>query len=324
MKKTIAIASGLVLLGAAIACGVAAKRPRELVFQGKPVSAWAFQLYGPVERDAAAVVFKELGERAVPDLVRMLRTRDPLLAKPLYPPPDWLPRPLQLLIRRTIRPTDASSRRLVAAHAVAALGPRAADAVPALGLMFNGGTQDERWVAATALGHIRTAAAVQICVAALRGTNLNLHHPAVYALGEMGTNALPALPEILACLGHPWEAVRDSAGYTLSQVGKPALEPLVERVRTRRGVERRAAAQALARLWPPPRVGLPPLLEMLADPEPESRLQALAGVMALAPWHKDVAAALTHLIGDPGERVRTAATGAPTILPEQSEAAGRP
>lgn len=324
MKKTIAIASGLVLLGAAIACGVAAKRPRELVFQGKPVSAWAFQLYGPVERDAAAVVFKELGERAVPDLVRMLRTRDPLLAKPLYPPPDWLPRPLQLLIRRTIRPTDASSRRLVAAHAVAALGPKAAPAVPALGILFNGGTQDERWVAATALGRIGTAEAVQVCVAALRGTNLNLHHPAVYALGEMGTNALPALPEILACLGHPWEAVRDSAGYTLSQIGKPALEPLLERVRTRRGVERRAAAQALARLWPPLRVALPSLLEMLADPEPESRLQALAGVMTLAPWHKGVAAALTNLISDPDESVRTAATAALTKLAEQTSAADRP
>lgn len=288
------------------------------------MSAWAFQLYGPIEREEATAAFQQLGERAVPDLVRMLRTRDPLLAKVLYPPPDWLPRPLQRLIRRTIRPTDASSRRQVAAHAAAALGPKAAPAVPALGVLLQGDNQDERWVAATALGRIGSTNAMQICVAALRGTNVNLHHPAVYALGEMGTNATAALPEVLACLGHPWEAVRDSAGYTLSQIGKPALEPLLERVRSKHGVERRAAAQALTRLWPSPRVSVPPLLEMLADPEPKSRLQALNSVMTLAPWHKDLAAALTNLVNDQDESVRTAATEALSKLAEQRTTQGWP
>ncbi len=310
VKKTIAITVSLILFGAGVACLVQRSRPRELVYQGEGISAWAFQLYGPIRREEAAVVFKEVGEEAVPDLIRMLRAKDPMLAKVLYPPPTWLPRPLQQFIRRTIRPADTSARRLVAAHAVAALGRKAATAVPALGGLLTGGNLDERWIAATALGRVATPEALQICVDALRGKNLELHHAAVYALGEMGTNASAALPEVLACLRHQHEVVRDSAGYTLSQIGKPALEPLLERVRSSHGIERRAAAAALTRLWPSPRVVLPPLVQMLEDPEPKSRLQALQALLTIAPWHEDVVAALTNLNQDADEDIRTVAAEA--------------
>ncbi len=299
MKKPIAIIV-VVLLAAAVLTGVVSlRRPRELVHEGKPVSAWAIQLYGPVQREEAAAAFERLGVQAVPDLIRMLRVKDPMLAKPLYPPPQWLPKPLQLLIRRTVNPADASTKRLVAAHAAGTLGAKAAPTVPALGALFTGGNPDERWAAATALGRIATPEAVNVCVNALHSTNADLHHPAVYALGEMGAAAAPALPAVLECLRHQQDPVRASAIYTLSRIGQPALDPMIEAVRQMRGPERRAAAQALIKLSPSPRVTLPPLLQMLDDEDPRSRLEALRCLLTVAPWHKDVGLALTNLLNDP-------------------------
>ncbi len=300
---------------------VASRAPRPVVFEGKSVRAWSFQLYGPIEREKAQAVIQELGERAVPDLIRMLRTKDPMLARVVYPPPDWLPRPLQMLIRRTVRPADASACRLVAANAAATLGPKAAPASPALGVLLSGSNLDERWAAARALGRIADEQAIQICQTILRGTNLDLHHPAIYALGEMGTNALPALPEVAACLSHPHEVVRESAAYTLGQMGNPALDRVLGLVRTSRGVERRTAARTLQRLWPSPRIAVPPLLLMLQDPDAQNRIQALEVLSTMAPSRKEVTAALTNLTSDPDDNVRTAAA---TALANQSLLSPKP
>ncbi len=324
MKKPLAIVLGLILLGAGIVVIIGLAQPRELVFQGNAVSAWAFQLYGPVRREEAQAIFRQLDVQTVPDLVRMLRSKDPLLTKMLFPPPVWLPLPLQQLIRRSIRPADASARRIVAANAIASLGPKASAAVPALAVLLCGDNPDERWPAATALGRIGSPAAIEVCVSALRSPVTNLHHAAVYALGEMGTNAAPALPEVLGCLGHPLEEVRASASHTLTQIGTPALEPLLERVRGKRGIERRAAAQVLPRICSTPRIVLPPLLIMLDDPDPESRHQALESLLAVAPWHQDVARALTNLVHDTDERIRSAAAEALARSHGQQRAPNQP
>jgi HEAT repeat protein len=310
VKRTAAILAGVVLLAGVWICIVATHRPRSLTFQDKTVSAWAFQLYGPIDREKAAQAFQQLGEQAVPDLVRMLRTKDPFLAKVLHPPPPWLPVRVRMLLLRGFHPADASARRLVAANALGALGPKAAPAAPALGAMLTGRNVDERWEAARALGRMGTTNAVEICITVLRGNHPNLHHPAIYALGEMGTNAALALPELLACLRHDQEVVRTSASHTLSRIGMPALDPLVEKVRSARGVERRAAAQALTRLMPTPRVAVPPLLEMVSDAEPLSRLQAAEALAGIAPWKPEVMAALTNLLSDADASVRTAAADA--------------
>lgn len=310
MKRYIALLAGLVLLGVSIAWVVHQNRPRELVYQGKPVSAWAFQFHSPIQREEAAIALRQLGDEAVPDLVRMLHSKDPLCAKLLYPPPSWLPKPLQRLIRRAVRPADVSARRMVAAHALAELGGQATAAVPALTVMLSNTRPEERWLAATALGRIASPEAVATCVAALRGPNVELHHPAVYALGEMRAAAEVALPEVLQCLAHERAAVRASAVHTLGQIGRPALAPVTQLVREKRGVERRAAAQALVKIFPSPRLVLPPLLEMTEDPDPLCRLQAVECLLAVGPQHHDVTAILTKLVHDPDEAVRTAAARA--------------
>jgi len=312
VKRSIALILGLGVLGAAGIWFAYQARPRELVYQGQPVSAWAFQLHGPIprQREEAAAAFQQLGATAVPDLIRMVRTQDPLLTKPLHPPPAWLPKPLQRLIYRTIRPADASARRIVAAHALAALDGQADAAVPALGGMLTNPRPEERWLAATALGRIGSPEAVAVCVAALRGTNDVLHHPAVYALGEMRAAAVPALPEVLHCLGHPYRAVRDSAVHTLAQIGLPALAPVAQLVREERGDCRRAAAQALVRISPSPRATLDPLLEMTDDPDPLSRRQALQALLTVSASHPRVVAALSNLLQDADEVVRTTAAEA--------------
>src|SRR5258708_18353029 len=104
-------------------------RPREPVFEGKPLSFW-LQGYDPIRgtepgNQKADEVVGEIGTNAIPTLLRMLSTGDP---------PFILK--LKALVRRqhfiTFRRRAAANQHFQAVKAFQRLGPSAKTAVPAL------------------------------------------------------------------------------------------------------------------------------------------------------------------------------------------------
>jgi hypothetical protein len=282
------------------------REARETRLLGKSVRAWAFASIGPhpQERKSAAEVLGAAGERALPDLIRMVRTPDPPLTPLLRLAQDRLPEFLVRYLRSRVRPADASAARMAGAHALGLLGPQADAAVPALAHLFMNGSPAERWTAATALGRIATPSAVRVCMQVLLSTNQAHHHPAVYALGQMGCAAAEAAPLLVQTLGHPDAAVRASAADALGRVSHEPSRLLLASAQTGPLTARQEAAQALTRNPPSPRTGVAPLLELLQDPDPSIRRHAAQTLKLIASQQPRVQEALDRLQSDPDPIVR--------------------
>jgi HEAT repeat protein len=232
---------------------------------------------------------------------------------------------------------DATGRNL-AAGVLAAIGPDASDAVPALTRLL-GGDGDGRGAAVEALGAIGPAAAAAAdrladllsdpqasvtlaAVAALARIGepavapltkrLGREHPArsaaALALAEIGPPAKPALPALEALLDDADRGVRLRAAEAHWRVGGDAGKGLtVIRAGLKDEALRQAAVDALFRVGPPARAALPELTEAVRDPSATVHQPA---ARALARIGADAVAALREALGDERESVRWSAARA--------------
>ena len=134
MKKRLLI--GLSVIGVCVLAGilVCRRNSERFLYHGKPVKAWAAQLYspGPKSRDEAAAALEAMGTNAVPELIRMLRAKDSFFRKLGWSLPRAVPRQFRLLIVRNVRMPEAAFVQDSAARALAVIGPDAQAAIPAL------------------------------------------------------------------------------------------------------------------------------------------------------------------------------------------------
>jgi hypothetical protein len=236
-------------------------RPREPVFEGKPLSFW-LQGYDPFRgtepgNQKADEVVSQIGTNAIPTLLRMLSTGDPpFIVK------------LKALARRqhfiSFRHRAASNQHFQAVKAFQRLGPSAKTAVPALIEIYEQNLSTVSQIAtAHALGSIGPPAR-QAAPALLRGmTNVDanvrhetafvlsqihaepalvapaliksLHDPvpevrmaAIIALGTFGAGAKPAAPSLLPLLNDPDKNIRDEAAFALKQIDPQVAAPSQE------------------------------------------------------------------------------------------------
>jgi HEAT repeat protein len=209
--------------------------------------------------------------------------------------------------------------RTTSARALGEIGPQAASAAAALAIALGDEKAHVREAAATSLGGIGAAAAEashDALVAALRDPEENVRAEAVMALealgprphalpaliavmqaddlaslyapsaiGAMGSGAAPALPQLIAALGHATWDRRSSAAGTLGKIGAPAA----------------AATDAL--------------LGLLKDPVMVVRESAAEALGLIGVSREDVREALAKLAAEDGEaRVQTAAKDALELL----------
>src|SRR5689334_19906759 len=121
-------------------------------------------------------------------------------------------------LRRAVRGlarslTDADpSVRVCSAQALAFIGPNARDAGPDLVKLLDQGNSHEKIMACQAFGTIGLCAsgpqAVEALLRALTASDRNLNISAIYALGGMGLQASPAIPELVARLTDDEEPMR--------------------------------------------------------------------------------------------------------------------
>ena len=86
--------------------------------------------------------------------------------------------------------------------------------------------------------------------AALKGGSQKLAWAACQVLEKMGSDAKPAVPELILYLSAPKSSWADGAGNALAAIGKPALKPLLKLLKHDRASVRRAAVRAVGLLGP--------------------------------------------------------------------------
>lgn len=127
---------------------------------------------------------------------------------------------------------------------------------------------------------------------------------AILALGTLGSQAAAAVPDLVALLDEPQEAIRLDAAVALRRIGPAAGGALVAALASDRPFVRRGAAFALAGLNLPS--AIPALMERLGDDDLATRANAAIALRALG--DRAVPALLAALAGDEFRRREGAAS----------------
>lgn len=284
----------------------------ELVHAGKTVEEWGVQLYLSQEqsaRDTAAAALKTLGAKAVPDIIRMLRRKDPFMRRLVWSSAARLPARFRKGIVSNVKPARAGLVHIAGMRAVAAVGPEARAAIPDLTRMLQGKDLQETWAAGSALGSIGPEA-VRVLIAALQHQYPAVRQAALLGLKEIGPEAVQAVPAIIERLVDRDEWVRGWAAQALIAIGRPAIPQLLETIERGSGETRRGAAYALAGIYPSRRVAGPPLVKMMQDREPASRQQAIETLLAIHASDEIVIQAMKQALEDSDADVRKASSNA--------------
>jgi len=119
---------------------------------------------------------------------------------------------------------------------------------------------------------------VQALGAVLQEEDVEARWSAVYALGEIGRLALDPLVEALE---DPDPEIRIQTVQALGRIGAPALDPLSDALEDADAVVRRNTVQALAKIGEPAQEALTRALE---DPEEEVRNQVIYSLLDAGAW----------------------------------------
>lgn len=279
--------------------------PRPLIHKGKTVEQWAADLNAGDQkaRDEAAGVFKELGARAVPDLITLLRGQDSWFRKKVFAVAPKLPSPVRRLIFRTMKPVYWPDVHIVAARALGIIGPDAKEAAPLLNEALRQIDVPLLNEASIALGKIGKDS-VPFLINDLEHRSQLVRHAAAYGLAVAGTNSLPAIPALVERFGDSDESVRSSASFALSCMGTSAVPAVLQAIRERKGLARRTAIGAATTLHSPNEF-IPALLAVLKDDnDATNRLTAATALAVMRYWKKEVVAAMIDLLKDPDASVR--------------------
>lgn len=186
---------------------------------------------------------------------------------------DSVPSLLQLLRR-----TSSAGRGLVA-QALGRLGADSREAVPDLIAAALDARPDVRWRAIWALGQIGPPAKPAVTVLRAALADPDLRWRAAEALGGIGPDAVQAVPDLLALLGDPSSNVRWRAATALGKIRAPrAASGLAKAVADPAENVRLAATVALIEVDADQALAEPAFLAALHDTDRRVRLQALRGL----------------------------------------------
>jgi HEAT repeat protein len=297
-----------------VVAGLLLMRPSHpgLVYKGKTVEDWSVQLYisqDETARNTASAALKELGPKAMPDLNRMLRRKDPFIRRQVWSIAPKLPARFRKGIVSNVNPPRAGLVHIAAMRGIAAIGPDAAPAIPELSRMLQGKDLHESWEAGYALGAMGPEA-VRVLTAALHSEYPAVMQAALAGLKQVGPAAREAVPNMIEKLGHHDPAVREWAISALAGIGQRAVPDLLQTVERGKGDIRRGAVKALTLIFPSRRKFTPVLVQMLKDDEASSRAQAIVSFTTIGANDKSTIGAITEALQDSDVNVREAATNA--------------
>ena len=294
--------------------------PKPVTYNGKTVAQWAADLNGGDQktRDEAASAFKELGARAVPDLMALLRGKDSWFRKKVFAVAPKLPSSIRRLLLSFAKPIYWPDVHLTAARALGIIGQDATEVVPLLDEALRGSDMGVSMEAATALGKIGKDS-VPFLIRDLKHERAPVRHMAAYALGQVGTNAAPAIPALIERFDDADEYVRSSSAYALGQIGPEMIPAVLRAVEEKKGVARHTAI--LAAMTRPIEEFVPPILAALKDEDATNRIAAAKALGVISWWRKEFIAAMIELLKDPDASVRLEAVKNLGRAPRKARAA---
>lgn len=301
----------LALAGVALGIALVSWPEKPVVYQGKDVWQWTWQLYSanPPEHDAATAALRAIGPAAVTPLVRKLRTEESLPRKIREWLGDKLPGTLGRKVTKDLKPISFASIRSMAATGLKALGTNAADAVPALLKAMHDPEAQVMWDAAGALGVVGEPAVLGL-IPLIEDKGMQRRRAAIYALGEIGPASLPAVPALIRQFADRDASFRECIAYTLSRIGPKAGPAALKIVEGSLGETRRTAARAVVAIHPRTLLAMPVLITMAQDMEAESRSVAIESLAALRISHTNALAVYRAALRDTNALVRTSAAKA--------------
>ena len=219
-----------------------------------------------------------------------------------------------------------SAGRQSAARVLGSRGPAAAPAVPALVDALDDPSPAVRARAAWAIGRVGEAAhgAVEALVKTLDDPEVRWW--AIDALGGIGPEAVPALPDLVAALRDPSSNVRWRATLALAAIGpgaRGAGPALAEAARDDQEHVRLGALAALAKVEVALPLALPAYTRALGDPAARVRDLAARELGTLGPAATPAAEKLAERLGDEDAGVRARAARSLGRLGRLPEAARR-
>ncbi len=314
-RNQILLLAAVLLAGGCIWTAVANREPR---YGGHSLSYWLEiyeisdtsdpdtpkELEAVKQRSTAIQAVRHIGTNALPVLVNWISHEPSPLTTALWKLEQgqfrrWFPN------WTLIHP--AAYRSFLAGFAFDLLEAEAAPAIPALARLAN----DPR---KTFAGYRATIALIAIgpdafpqLVSVL--TNAAARGRAVAAGGieRFATNALPALPALIQCLGDEDVDVARSAAATVSILAARHEEVppiLTNAVNDPSPAVRSAVVGVLSDLAPRPEGGFAVLTNALQDPSPAVRVSAIYALSSLAPRPEGVLPLVTNALKDPDPDVR--------------------
>ena len=256
--KRKAIIAGIVILVLAIAALLLVRDEQQFrlaTHNGKTVKEWAGELYfnyDPRTTNAATEAFVIMGSNAVPALRALLSSREPIYERTFVQQARRIPVAARQYLFQKLKPGYTIQYRVGAARALGVIGLSASDALPELLAALSETNSQISWVAAQNIPALGPQA-ISTLSTLVTNADVTVRHMAVYALGEARTNALPATALLIRATMDTNQAIRASAFYSLSRIGRPALPMTVEMAASNPNPElRNAAFRSLIVLLPPP------------------------------------------------------------------------
>jgi HEAT repeat protein len=312
---------GLTVIGFCLMVGILIFRSnsRNLVYEGKPVKVWLFQLQAsdPKAHAGAEAALEALGTNAVPELIRLVRTKDAGWRTLIWVHAAQLPPKARARILRRIGSTNACLIRPLAAQALGKLGPAAAPAVPALAQMLKQGSSPyEQQVAAQSLAQIGSPALTALADIVAHGERAAGNAAAIALLWHYRWPR-PVRPVGENLVDDPTAATRQRAIETVGASGR--ADELVIKLLARAAVDpapgvRLAALKALARADRNPQAALPQLFSCSNDDSPVIREWSARILGKIGPPIERAIPALTDLAQDKEASVRAVAQEALEII----------
>src|SRR5262249_28579191 len=133
------------------------------------------------------------------------------------------------------------------AKALAAIGPDAKDAVPALVAVFKEQDLEAQYEVTEAIGRIGKAAVAEL-KQNLNDPDLTIQRCMKDSLGSIGADASDAISDLIDLIKNPDCLNRFTAAWALAKIGKPALEPLQKCLSESDSGTREYAVEALGRM----------------------------------------------------------------------------
>jgi HEAT repeat protein len=154
------------------------------------------------------------------------------------------------------------------------------------------------------------ASAVAVLVELLKDDRSNdwsaaeVRWTAAEILGELGTDAAKATPDLLAALHDPDAHVRSVAALMLQKVGAPPEQAVPPLIGLLDGNDRLRAVEVLSQYRGDARAAVPRLKELLKDPQPDMRWSAAMTLGEIGPEAREAVPALVSALNDEHALVR--------------------